>query len=68
MGKRAYSLYQRDGKRWVRVSKGAYVKESAIRVFQDTLLMSCFNGWPELQLRPVKGPDEIVGELRKCQT
>lgn len=55
MTSRNYSLFQRDGKRWTRVSgAGAYSKATAVRVFQDRLLRGYFSSGPELMLRPVK--------------
>jgi len=63
---RLYSLYQKqNGKNWTRISSLAYKKASAIRIFQGVLLDSCFKGWPELQLRPIKGENEKIGELVK---
>jgi hypothetical protein len=63
MAARLYSLYQKQNGRWVRTSKAAFTKQSAVRVFQNALLASCFNGWQECRLRPIKSEDELVGEL-----
>lgn len=64
MAARLYSLYQKQGSRWVRVSQSAFTKQSAIRVFQSALLASCFNGWQECSLRPIKNTGkEVIGVL-----
>jgi hypothetical protein len=63
MAARMYSLYQKQGTRWVRVNSASFKKDTAIRVFQNALLASCFNGWQECRLRPIKGESEPIGEL-----
>lgn len=46
--KRLYALYEkRDGK-WIRLSQFAWVKESAVRIFQSQLLAPCIGGTNEV--------------------
>ena len=54
---RPYDLYRRKrGERWwVRVERtGAYTKPTAIRVFQDRLIMGAFDPDWEWRLRPIE--------------
>lgn len=52
--KRLYSLYERDGKRWKRVSDLALTRSSAVHIFQGRLLSrSLGEPGPELQIRPL---------------
>jgi hypothetical protein len=60
MATRQYSLFQRDGKRWVRVpGTAAYPKATAVRIFQDRLINSAFGPNP-MSLRPVPEPAALV--------
>lgn len=56
---RKYSLFHKEGKRWVRQSPLAFSKETAIRVFQDALLAGSMSG-KTVALRPVKEENEKV--------
>jgi hypothetical protein len=52
MTTRLYSLFRKEGKRWVQVDPRAYAKPTAIRIFQNQLLDGSLSGNP-LELRPV---------------
>ncbi len=63
MRPRLYSLYQRrQGEtRWTRISTTSYYKDTAVRVYQNILLMGAIAGFKddtgrdcELRLRPIK--------------
>lgn len=59
MATRLYSLYERDGRRWRRISVNAYPKARAVLVYQSDLLAPILEGvGNERSLRPVK--DEFV--------
>jgi len=64
-----YSLFQREGKRYTRVSSLALPKQNAVRVFQTRLLDGAFSGVP-LSLRPVNDTQTETGyrqpECRNC--
>lgn len=49
---RLYSLYRKEGAKWVRISERAYPKQTAIRVYQDRLLAGFFSG-EHVELRPI---------------
>lgn len=49
---RKYSLFQRNGRKWQRISDYAYSLDTARRVFQDRLIASVFGDKP-VMLRPV---------------
>lgn len=51
---RKYSLFKRNGNRWIRDSSNVYTLDVARRVFQSRLLDHALNGGPERSLRPVK--------------
>lgn len=53
--KRLYSLFERHGSGWRRISEIQCTKAAAVRVFQNALLAPYFSGtpMPERQLRPV---------------
>lgn len=53
--KRLYALFERQDGKLVRLSKTAYYKETAVRVFQSALLAHFLgeSKWPR-ELRPVK--------------
>lgn len=70
MKKRLYSLFERDGKRWKRVSELALTKQSAVITFQGRLLARSLSEshLPELRLRPLteaqlKDDDERVNSM-----
>lgn len=55
--KRKYSLFEKQGNRWVQISSIQAVKEAAVHIFQDELL--CVGVIPVRgvrSLRPVKPP------------
>ncbi len=66
--KRMYSLYQKaeNGRNWNRVSMLELTKPKAVMVFKSALIASCFEGWRELRLRPVKEREQIH-ELSKVR-
>lgn len=68
MRRRLYSLFERDGKRWKRVSDLALTKQSAIVTFQGRLLARSFIGseshLPELRLRPLSDAQLRADEER----
>ena len=53
MNKRLYSLFERVDGKWVRLNQCAYVKKSAIRIYQSRLLDGFFAG-RKIELRVVK--------------
>ena len=50
--RRRYSLFEKVDGKWVRRSDYAYFKDSAIQIYQSTLLSTYFEG-KEYALRPV---------------
>jgi hypothetical protein len=52
MGRRLYSLFEKRGTKWVRISTNALFKESAVRHWQGQLLSGYFEG-KRLELRPL---------------
>ena len=68
MTQRLYSLFRREGKRWVRVEgAGAYSRPLAVRLFQSQLINSAFSSNP-LSVRPVKSqtPTPTPASERLC--
>lgn len=66
---RLYGLYERQGRRWVRVpNTGAYRKRTAVAVFQSMLLAAALCEFaPERSLRPVPRVCGLCGgEAKKC--
>jgi hypothetical protein len=58
--KRQYSIFEKQDGKWVRISELSFVKESAVRIFQNMLLEPFMNG---IDGENIKG----VRELRPVQ-
>jgi len=67
MAARLYSLFRKDGKRWVRVQgAGAYHRATAVRVFQNQLINSAFTDQP-CSIRPIPAEKQKVPSVLPAQ-